>query len=169
MMYSFLALVSCLCLNSAVRPEFNTYEEAQQYVSEFLVYEDHLKAGNVNENFEFIQKYISKDFVYCFGGDCIEGRDDYIKSLNSLGGITKDWTFTVDVKSFGRKYLTLYTLRSTTFGNGEIFTFPAEATLILNEEGKWKYWMYSPFDQKYIDEYRAILQRNAGVQKKDDL
>eukprot|EP00485_Elphidium_margaritaceum_P006790 CAMPEP_0202697184 /NCGR_PEP_ID=MMETSP1385-20130828/10506_1 /ASSEMBLY_ACC=CAM_ASM_000861 /TAXON_ID=933848 /ORGANISM="Elphidium margaritaceum" /LENGTH=171 /DNA_ID=CAMNT_0049353567 /DNA_START=72 /DNA_END=587 /DNA_ORIENTATION=- len=168
---ALVVLALCLYAVQGLKSDFATQADAEKYVSEFLVFEDHLSAGNVNENFEFIQMYISKDFVYCLGSDCVEGRDEYIKSLNSLGGIVKEWVFTCDVQDFGNKYLRLFTLRTTTFGNGEKFTLPATATVILNEDGSWKYWIANPVNTKYQDKYRAVLERNAGiqVQKKEDL
>eukprot|EP00483_Globobulimina_turgida_P012573 UN12596 len=169
MMLVIFMFAVCLFQIEALKSDFATKEEAEQYVSEFLVYYDHLKGGNVNENFEFIQMYISRDFVICYGGECTEGRDQYIQTVNSLNRIVKDWTLQIDVRNYGRKYLSLYTVRTTTFENGEVFTIPAEATLILNADGSWRYWVYNPNKQQYMDEFSAIVERNSGVQKKDDL
>ena len=123
----------------------------------------------MNDNFEFIQFYISKDFMFCFGGECVEGRDEYIKSVNSVNSVIKDWTLTADVRHYGKKYLSLYTLRIITFLNGETFTIPAEASIGLNDDGSWKYFILSPNGQQYIDGFNAILERNSGVVKKEDL
>eukprot|EP00483_Globobulimina_turgida_P007645 UN07660 len=158
---------ACLFSIEALKSDFANKEEAEQYVSEFLIYMDHLKGGNVNSNFEFIQMYISRDFVVCYGGECTEGRDQYIQSINSLSRIVKDWSFQIDVRNYGRKYLSLHTIKTTTFENGEVFTFPAEATVILNADGSWKYWIYNPHKQQYIEDFNAIVERNSGVQKKD--
>ena len=155
--------------NNGLRSEFNSKKEAEEYMEKFMVYYDHLKGGNVNENFEFIQFYISKDFVYCFGGECTEGRDKYIESLNSYNKIVKDSSFQADVRNYGKKYLSLYILQTVTFLNDEVFTLPSEATFVLNDDGKLKYWIYAPNNQKYIDQFNKILEDNAGVQIKDDL
>merc|ERR1712154_11327 len=166
-LFVFAAL--CLYETEALKSEFSTKEEAEKYVADFLVYEDHLKGGNVNEGFDFIKMYISKDFVHCFGGECVEGRAEWIKSLNAVNGVVKDWSLTADVRNYGKKYLSLYTIRTITFLNDETFTLPQEVTIVLNDEGMIKYWISNPNDQKYVDEYNKILERNAGVQIKEDL
>eukprot|EP01084_Bolivina_argentea_P092336 166130_1 len=169
MILPIFIFATCVYFIEGLQTDFSSLSDAEKYVSEFIVYEDHLEGGNVNENFEFIQKYISKDFVYCFGDECTNGREEYIQSLNSLNRIVKDWTLTADVRNYGRRYISLYTLRVTTFENGETFTTPSETTLILNEDGRLKYWINIPNNQKYIDQFKNIIERNAGVQKKDDL
>ena len=75
MLQSIVFLLVCflVCGNGGgLRSEFSTKKEADEYMQQFMVYYDHLKGGNVNANFEFIQFYIKIMFrqviiyiIYC--------------------------------------------------------------------------------------------------------
>eukprot|EP01083_Nonionella_stella_P163223 536498_1 len=169
MIWAIFAVAICVYQIEALNSDFKTREEAEQYVEQYIAYEDHLNSGNINENFEFIQMFVSKDLLYCVGAQCTEGRAEFIQNYNALARVIKEWSVTIDVRNFGKKYLALSFFRTVTFANDETIKFPSDATLVLNDDGSIKAMIQIPLSPKYSQEWAQILERNSGVQTKDDL